>query len=438
MGSDVGVPRVEVHGEYSLWIEVGAGLRKGAIDRFTAVAARFDADALFCDGTARVDGRRRTLLRPDFSPLRILEQDYLGDAILIRTSLLAGRVGPLSRNDLLGLIARLAPASVVHIPELLTRRAGPPPLADVEERREEVIQLLNDAGLSAEVHLEREILRVVPKFAVFPLVSIIIPTRGSSAVIGGETRVLVVEAVRGIVTRSTYSTFEIVIVADDETPQSVIDELVKIAGGLLTVVRWSGRFNFSGKINRGAAHSRGDYLLLLNDDVDVISPDWIESMVGLCMLSGIGMVGANLVFENGHVQHAGHFYQDRGAGHIAFDWQPGEDDAVGSMHVDREVSGVTAACALVSKEDFDRVGGFSKNFPGNYNDVDFSLKIRSTGARIIWTPWARLHHYESQTRDARTAVAEQRQLRARWGARTETDGYWAEEIAPVTRRAAID
>lgn len=432
MARDNGGPLIESHGGYSLWIEPGAELCKGAVKRFAEVAARFDADAVYADGTTRIRGRRRTLRRPDFSPLRLLEQDYLGDAILVRTGLLSARSAPPSRNELLTIIGQLPPASIVHIPELLTRRVGPPPIADPEQRRTTVLGQLEDAGIAAEARKEGEVIRIVPTFADSPLVSIIIPTRGSSAIIGGVERVLIVEAVRSIVTASSYPAFEVVVVADEETPQAVIDELVEIGGGRLNLVRWSRRFNFSGKINRGAAHAHGDFLLLLNDDVDVISPDWIESMIGLCRLPGVGMVGANLVFENGRVQHAGHFYQARGAGHIAFDWQPDQDDALGSLHVDREVSGVTAACAIVSREIFDRVGGFSNSFPGNYNDVDFSLKIRSSGSRIVWTPWARLRHYESQTRDAATAAAEQTQLRARWGTRIEVDGYWSESIAPVS------
>lgn len=433
MGGDSGGSRTEAHGGYSLWIEGGAELRNRAVERFTEIATRFDADLVYADGKARIRGRTRAILRPDFSPLRLLEQDYLGDAILVRTSLLVEYSGTLSRNDLLEIAWRLDSASVVHIPEFLTSRPGPPPLAHPDARRAKIMELLDRAGIAAEVRPEGAVLRVVPVFDDVPLVSIIIPTRGSSAVIGEAQRILVVEAVRGIIALSTYPSFEIVVVADDETPQSVIDELVEVGGGLLTLVRWSRRFNFSGKINRGAAHAHGDFLLFLNDDIDVVSPDWIESMVGLCRLPGVGMVGANLVFENGCVQHAGHFYQARGAGHIAFGWHPDQDDAVGSLHVDREVSGVTAACAIVSRENFDRVGGFSNSFPGNYNDVDFSLKIRSSGARIVWTPWARLHHYESQTRDAATAVAEQTQLQARWGTRIEVDGYWSESISPITR-----
>jgi GT2 family glycosyltransferase len=233
-----------------------------------------------------------------------------------------------------------------------------------------------------------------------------------------------VDAVRGILEKSTYAQMEIVVVADDDTPQAVIDSLVEVAGDRLRLVRWSGAFNFSGKMNRGAVHSRGDYLVLLNDDVELITPDWIEVLLGLAQQPGVGLVGTMLYFEDGTVQHGGHLYRDSWAGHIAFGWQPGRDDALGSLGVDREVSGVTAACAMISADTFWEVGGFSTLYAGNYNDVDLSLKVRSTGRSIIWTPHARLFHFESKSRVATVVPEELATIRRHWGTRLLNDPYW--------------
>ncbi len=430
MPADTGTARLETHGDFSLWVERGARIAPRSIVRVIEVAERFGADLVYVDGVARIRGRKRIFIRPDFSPIRLLEQDYLGDAILVRNSAV-DLAGLTSRADLLRAAWRLDPGSIVHVPEVLTRRVGFPPREDVDAHHAATAEQLERWAVRADIRQEGERLRVVPLLDDEPSVSIIIPTRGTSAAVGASDRVLVLEAVRSIIGLSSYQAFEIVVVADDVTPQGVIDDLVSLGGDRLTIARWSGRFNFSGKINRGASHARGEYFLLLNDDIDVISPDWIQSMVGLCRLPGVGMVGANLLFEDGTVQHAGHFYEARGAGHIASGWTAGQDDAVGSLGVDREVSGVTAACALVSREAFERVGGLSTLFPGNYNDVDFSMKVRQTGDEILWTPSAKLHHYESQTRDAATALPEQTQLRKRWGTRIEVDPYWLESIVPV-------
>jgi GT2 family glycosyltransferase len=257
-----------------------------------------------------------------------------------------------------------------------------------------------------------------------PLVSIVIPTRGSSARIRGTDRVLVVEAVRGVLELSTYRNLEVVVVADDPTPQSVVDELLALGGGRVRLVRWPAAFDFSAKINRGAVSARGEYLVVLNDDVELITPDWIEVMLGLLQQEGVGLVGTMLQFEDGTVQHGGHLYRDSGAGHIAFRWPLDRDDALGSLGVDREVSGVTAACAMVSASTFRAVGGFSTLFPGNYNDVDFCLKVRTLGNSVVWTPRARLYHFESKTRVATIAPVELERLRERWSEKLLVDPYW--------------
>jgi GT2 family glycosyltransferase len=255
-------------------------------------------------------------------------------------------------------------------------------------------------------------------------VSIVIPTRGGSGVVAGRERVFVVEAVRGILERSTYSDVEFVVVADDATPQRVIDELEEIAGDRLRLVRWSSAFNFSAKMNQGALIAAGEYLLLLNDDVELVSADWIEQMLGLAQQPGVGMVGALLYFEDGSLQHAGHLYEGGAAGHIGFGAFPGQPAVLDFYDVDREVSGVTAACALIRAETFRTAGGFSQLFPGNYNDVDLCFKVRGLGLSIVCSSRAHLYHFESRTRDARVAPSELRAIHARWFDRMQVDPYW--------------
>ena len=110
---------------------------------------------------------------------------------------------------------------------------------------------------------------------------------------------------------------------------------------------WDAPFNFSAKMNRGAVAASGEYLLLLNDDVEVVTDDWIETLLGLAQQDGVGIVGAQLYFEDSTVQHAGQIYTGGVAGHAAFGWAGGRDDSIKSMATDHEVSGVTAACALI-------------------------------------------------------------------------------------------
>lgn len=256
-----------------------------------------------------------------------------------------------------------------------------------------------------------------------PLVSIIIPTRGTCGDVIGSERVFVTEAVRSIISRTTYANYEIVVVADDPTPQAVIDELERIAGPRLRIVRWSAPFNFSEKMNLGASVSQGELLLMLNDDVEVASASWLDEMVALLERDEFVAAGALLFFEDLTLQHAGHLYRG-GAGHVGFGKTLTPSDPNTSFHFDREVSGATGACLLVPKQEFAAVGGFSTQFPGNYNDVDLCLKLRANGGRIVCSGGARLYHFESKSRDATVRPEDLERIHARWSAELATDRFW--------------
>ena len=415
----------QTRSDWIVWIDASANLAPGGLGHVESAVARFDIDLLY--GDSLLPGSQRTH-RPAFSPIRLRSQDYLGDVRGFRVEALrqsggfgAGNAGahPLDLSLRLGADA----TRVLRIPEILSVSTMPI-RPSTEQHRRVVAQFLGARHIVAEVTVVAAALQVNYPLVSAPLVSIIIPTRGSSARIHGAESVLVVDAVRGILERSTYPSLEIVVVADDETPQSVIDALVRLAGDSLRLVRWSEDFNFSAKMNRGAIFSRGAYLVLLNDDVDLITPGWIEAMLGLAQQPGVGLVGSLLFFEDGTVQHGGHVYSASWAGHIAFGWPADRDDDLGSMGVDREVSGVTAACAMIRADTFWQLGGFSLDYAGNYNDVDLSLKVRESGRSVIWTPHARLYHFESKSRIATVEPTELMTLRAHWGTRLLSDPYW--------------
>ena len=256
------------------------------------------------------------------------------------------------------------------------------------------------------------------------LVSIVIPTRGSSGRVWGQQRVMVTEAVRSVVERSTYEHVEFVVVYDTPTPAAVLDDLRTIAGDRLRLVEWTEPFDFAGKCNLGAAHARGDVLCFLNDDVEVITADWLDTMVGFLREPDVGAVGCHLLFEDGRLQHGGHVHLNGAPGHLMFGQDPKSLKNRLALWLDREVAGVTAACLLMRREVFDEVGGFSPAFPNNYNDVDLSLKIRATGRRIVVTPHARLYHFESVTRNPTVSDVEMQRLQDRWLPQLRRDPYY--------------
>ncbi|MFC6354785.1 glycosyltransferase family 2 protein [Luethyella okanaganae] len=406
-------------------LDGGARLMPDALQTLGAAFERFPE-------IQSVYGDDDEIRRPEFSPIRLRSQDYLG-AIRVfrsgtaRTALAAGPLVPGAES--LDLFFRLAEADapVLRLPSPLSSRIEPEAFGEdmTIARRTAVGDHLERLGVDAEIDtLGDGTFRL--RYAVVgePLVSIVIPTRGGDAVIAGSERVLVVEAVRSILDRSNWAALEFVVVADDATPQTVIDDLVELAGERLRLVRWSEPFNFSAKMNRGALFARGEYLLLLNDDTELVSGGWIEELVGLAQQPGIGLVGTMLYFDDGTVQHGGHLYRGGQAGHIAHSWPPEWNDPLRSMGVVREVSGATAACAMIPADDFWEVGGFSNLFPGNYNDVDLCLKLRSIDRSILWTPYVRLYHFESKSRVATIAPSELTAIQNRWASRMQVDAYW--------------
>lgn len=414
------------------WLDASSVLVPGALKIVDPALSRFDVDLFYGDSRVGPADAHTLVRRPALSPIRLRSQDYLGDFRGARIDALraSGGFQPDTRgahpyDATLRLGTRVD--RVLAIPEVLTEAPIEPRDVVRQGTAHRTVAHLAAAkrhlsALGIEAELSDDGIRY--PLRATPLVSIIIPTRGGRAVIAGSERTLVVDAVRGIAERSTYPSIEFVIVADEVMPQTVVDELIEIAGNRVRLVRWTGPFNFSGKINRGAVHALGEYLVLLNDDVELISPDWIEVMLGLAQQPGVGMVGALLYFEDGSVQHGGHMYTASWAGHIAFKWEADHDDALDSLRVDREVSGVTGACAMLSADTFWSVGGLSTEYPGNYNDVDLALKIRATGASIIWTPHARLIHFESKTRVATVDTTELALIRRHWGTRLIADPYW--------------
>lgn len=409
-----------------VFVRDGSELTREGADAIAAAIAQDPAVELLYGDSRRPNGLR--FRAPAFSPLRLREEDYLGPIIAVSVRALRARGGFRAAADgalLLDVALRTPVSAVRRLREVLG--VGEPfdrPAGVEEAAAARAVQtILQESHADAVVTSEAGIRSVEYAIEGEPLISIIIPTRGSSGIVAGSVRTFVTEAVRGICNRTSWQNVEVVIVADDATPQAVIDDLVDIAGERLVLVRWSEPFNFSAKMNRGIAVSRGEYLLMLNDDIDIITPDWIERMLGLAQQPGVGMVGALLYFEDGAVQHLGHIYQGGAAGHVGFGVIPGALMPLAELAVTREVSGATAACALLPASLVRDIGGFSVLFPGNYNDVDLSLKVRSSGHSIVVSGAARLYHFESRTREAAVLPSEFARLARRWGSLIQQDEY---------------
>lgn len=244
--------------------------------------------------------------------------------------------------------------------------------------------------------------------------SIIIPTRGTAGRVWGSRRVLVVDAVRSVRENSQHQNLEFVVVYDLDTPPEVLAELHAIPDVDLVLVPFTPPFNFSAKCNLGALHASGEILVFLNDDVQAESDEVVGHLIAPLSEDGVGLVGPKLLFENGRTQHAGVAYGDGNISHMHYKIID-HDTRNTELRINREVTAVTGACAALRTEVFEEVGGFTEMLPLNFNDIDFSLKVRRLGLRNVWLADVVLWHFESISRSTHVDRWEQNFMIRRWG-----------------------
>ena len=253
-----------------------------------------------------------------------------------------------------------------------------------------------------------------PALTEHPLVSIVIPTRGSTREVRAQNTVLVTHCLRSVIDDSTYDNFEVVIVADTTMDRAIAEELREIGGPRLRLVDYDRPFNFSDKINVGALKSHGEHLLMLNDDMEVVTPDWIERLLMYSSFPGIGAVGGHLVFGDGRLQHVGVMLRGGLPGHLYRGFSGDYGGYANTVRVANNYSAVTGACLMTPRATFDQVGGLSLQFPLSFNDVDFCLKVRAVGQRVVYDPDTVLFHFESSSRSPDVSEWERELLLERW------------------------
>lgn len=264
---------------------------------------------------------------------------------------------------------------------------------------------LKRAGLDATVEQSRRPFTYKITYAIpsqRPLISIIIPTRDLADVLSN--------CINSIFSKSTYENFEIVLVennSEDKRTFSYYRELLEQHGDKVRLITWNHEFNYSKLINYGAKHAHGDYLLLLNNDTEVITPDWLERMLGICSREDVGIVGVRLYYPDDTIQHAGVCVTGGGANHLGRDIPRGQWGYMAFLDAEQDLSAVTAACMMVKRSVFEQVGGFTEEMAVAFNDVDFCLKVRELSKLVVYTPEVELYHYESISRGAENNIEKQ-------------------------------
>ncbi len=416
----------EDDGDFLGILEAGDELAPDALFEVAKLLQKHpDADLVYTDSD-RIDGagnRSSPNFKPGWSPDLLLGTDYVSGLAIYRREIL-DRIDDLDMQNLHDLALRFTEktARVHHLPKVLCHESGDGDRG-TETSARAISSALERRGMEARIEEGpvSGVFEVVPDVKGEPEVSVVIPTRDNVHLLRN-----CIESVEAL---TAYRNYEILIVDNESVDPATVEYLSSTPH---RVLRFEEEFNYSRINNFAVAHAEGEYVLLLNDDTEVISAGWMDAMLGHAQRPEIGAVGAKLLYPDGRVQHAGVVL---GAGNF---WAPGvaahscqhyPADATGHagtvINTTREYGAVTAACMMLRKSVFEEVGGFDEeHLPVAFNDVDLCLKIRERGYRVLYTPHAELYHYESSSRGPQRRPDENLYMRKRWGAELDEDPYY--------------
>ncbi len=407
-----------------------------------------DAELLYSDeDKITEDGvRHYPHFKSDWNPELLLCQNYVCHFTVVKRSLFervggiqVGFDGAQDWDFVLRASEQITPDKIRHVPQVLYHwrvidgstakgtESKPYVTAAQIKTVQQHLERIGDNGAHVESLPLISMLRV--RYAIpnpEPLVSIIIPTYNQKALLS--------VCVDGILNRTNYKNLELLIVdnrSDDVDTLQYLDSLR--TDSRVTVIRDDGPFNFARINNNAAKRARGAVLAFINNDIQVMRPDWLHEMVSNVARKGVGAVGARLLYPNGTVQHAGVLLGIGGvADHMMKHARAQSLGYFCRAILPQNLSAVTAACMLVKRDVFEQLGGFDEeNFSVAYNDIDFCLRLRKLGYLIVYTPYAELIHHESISRgyeDTPEKVERfQREfnaMQARWGKVLQRDPYY--------------
>lgn len=436
-------------GEFIGFLDHDDELRENALFMMVReLNAHPNADLLYSDeDKITEDGiRHYPHFKSDWNPELILCQNYVCHFTMVRRAIFEqvggihkGFDGAQDWDFVLRVSEKTSPDKIRHVPHVLYHwrvidgstakgtESKPYVTAAQIKAVSEHLERKGDLGASVEAIPAISMLRIkyrIPEPP--PLVSIIIPTYNESKLLS--------TCVDGILRLTSYKNIEILIVDNRSDDAETLRYLATIArDARVTVIRDDGEFNFARLNNDAVKRARGSLLCFLNNDIQVTHATWLDEMVSNVTRHNIGAVGARLLYPNGTVQHAGVILGIGGVADHMMKHLPAPSVGYFCRAIlPQNLSAVTAACMLVTREAFERVGGFDQEtFAVAYNDVDLCLRLRQAGSLIIYTPYAELIHHESVSRGYEDSPEKMRRfqrefdaMKARWGALLERDPYY--------------
>lgn len=392
-------------------------LHPSALYEYAKVIEEKDADYIYCDETTFKSGNIDHMLtmhfKPDYAVDNLRANNYICHFSVFKKSLLDGT--ELFRSKFDGsqdhdMILRLTDKAetIVHVPKLLYYwRCHSGSVASNISAKEYAIDAARGAVAD---HLRKHgytdfkitstrafetIFKIRYKLNGTPLITIVIPNKDHVSDLK--------RCVTSILEKSTYANYEIIIVENNSEEKATFDlyDDLKEMSDKVSVVKFEGEFNYSAVNNFGVSFAKGDYILLLNNDTEVITVNWMEEMLMYAQREDVGAVGAKLYYADRTIQHAGVVIglgAHRTAGHSHYKMPRENLGYMGRLCYTQNVSAVTGACLLVKRSLWDEVNGLDPEFKISLNDVDFCLKLREKGYLNVFTPFAELYHYESISR----------------------------------------
>lgn len=426
-------------GEYIGLFDHDDILHPSVLYEYVKVINDKQADYIYCDETTFKSGDINKMLtmhfKPDFAIDNLRANNYICHFSVFARELLDGT--ELFRSQFDGsqdhdMILRLTDRAknVVHVPKLLYYwRSHPGSVASDINAKPYAIQSAKNAVAD---HLRRHgfdhfqitstrafetIFKIRYQILGSPLISIVIANKDHVADLQ--------RCITSILEKSTYENYEIIIMENNSEEKQTFDYYEELKeNNRITVVTYEGAFNYSAVNNLGVKHARGEYILLLNNDTQVITVNWMEELLMYAQREDVGAVGGKLYYADKTIQHAGVVLglgAHRTAGHSHYKQHRENLGYMGRLCYAQDVSAVTGACLLVKKSLFEEVGGLEEDFAISLNDVDFCLKLREKGYLNVFTPFAELYHFESisrglddQGQKAQRYDRESQQFREKW------------------------
>lgn len=403
-------------GEYIALFDHDDLLHPCALYENMKVICEQDADYIYTDEVTfhgdSIDNMATMHFKPDFSPDNLLANNYIchfsvfDRKLLEQTELFRSAYDGSQDHDMILRLTGKA-KKVCHIPKVLYYwRSHAGSVADNIDAKTYAIdaakRAVRDYCLDNNIPVQSvESTRAFPtifqlsyKITGTPMISIVIPNKNHK-----EDLQKCIESIR---LKSTYTNYEIIVVENNSDEDSIFAYYEELKSqDNIKVITYQGEFNYSKINNLGVKEAKGEYLLLLNNDIKIISPDWLEQMLMHAQRPEVGAVGAKLYYPDNTIQHAGIVLglgAHRSAGHSHYGMPKENLGYMGRLCYTQDVTAVTGACLMVRKSVYEEVGGLDENFRVALNDVDFCLKLRQKGYLNIFTPFAEAFHFESKSR----------------------------------------